>query len=162
MILYYTNKFMSGKSRVTDENNKDVFEVKGWKISLTRYRKVYDTEGNLLFRVRNKFWRFFTYTAYIYDADKKKIATIRQKVFTLPAKYIVDGYVNLTVQSNGIMKGMSVYEGETLVGEFRRGNFMKMVDNFRINIIDEKYKEIMVALAVTMDNISDRKNKRMI
>ena len=153
---------MSGKSRVTDENNKDVFKVKGWKISLTRYRKVYDTEDNLLFRVRNKFWRFFTYSAYIYDTDKKKIATIRQKVFTVPAKYLVDGYVNLTVQSNGIMKGMSVYEGDRLVGEFSRGNFMKMVDNFRINIIDEKYKEIMVALAVTMDNISDRKRKRMI
>lgn len=159
MILHFSNKFMSGSSVVKDNDGRDVFVVKGWKISPTKYRRVFDMQGNLKCIVRNKLLKIIKYKAFIYNNKRKKVITIRQKVVSIPAKYFVEGQVSLTVVSNGFLKGLTVFENDDVVGEIKTENYLTVIDNFCINIMNEKYTELMVALAVAMDNLFDKKKK---
>lgn len=74
MELIITNKFMSlkGSSYVKDIDQKDVMVVKGKFFTITSKKFIKDLNNNLKFIVRNKFWRLFRYSAYVYDAKRKK------------------------------------------------------------------------------------------
>ena len=84
MKVFIKNKIMSwgNGSSVTDETGKTVFEVKGKVFSITRKKFLCDAEGNRLFTVRNRWLNLFIRKAFIYDKDKKKIAAVKNKLFT--------------------------------------------------------------------------------
>lgn len=67
MKVYIKNKLFSigNGSKVTDENNQPLFEVKGKVFSITRKKYVCDLEGNKLYTVRNKWINWFVHKAYI-------------------------------------------------------------------------------------------------
>ena len=79
MKLYIKNKVFSwGEgSKVLDANQNPVYKVKGKAFSITRKKYIYDMQDNLLFMVRNKWFNWFVHKAYIYDANKNKIATVK-------------------------------------------------------------------------------------
>lgn len=49
MKLFIKNKLTSikGSSKVTNENNEEIFKVKGKFFSISRKKKIYDMQGNL-------------------------------------------------------------------------------------------------------------------
>ena len=69
--------------------------------SVTKVKHVCDLEDNRLFKIRNKWFNFFVHKAYIYDENKKKIATVKDKWFNTKGEYFVLGYKDeIKIQGN--------------------------------------------------------------
>ena len=69
MDLLIRNKWISlrGGSVVKDLNEQDVYKVQGKFFTFTRKKFIQTLDGQTKYVVRNKFWRLFTYRAFVYD-----------------------------------------------------------------------------------------------
>ena len=79
MKLYLQNKLISlgDSSYVLDEAGKNFFQVNGKVVSPTRKKFLCDLQGNTLYMIRNKYWHFFTHSAFICDSNGQKIVKIK-------------------------------------------------------------------------------------
>lgn len=161
MKIYVKNKPFSwgGDSEVLDENQQDVYKVKGKLISPTQKKKIYDMQGKLLYVVRNKFWTFFCKKTMIFDANKKKIATIKKGDFSANADYEID-HISDVMRIEGKFFGSTskIIKNEqeiaTLTKDFSIGK-----DCFTL---ETDYQDIpfLVALVIGFDNLTDSISKR--
>lgn len=160
MKFYVTNKFASigGSSKVVDENKQPIFMVKGKVFSITRKKKICDLDGNVLYKVRNKFWHLFLKSAYIYDSEGNKIVKVQRKfaikndykIIGTEDEYSIDGSLfgwNFTLIKNG-----------TPIGTIKRElNFI--VNSFEVNVENPDDAPFMIALVIAIDNIVDRSSR---
>ena len=103
MELLIRNKWISlgGSSEVKDTNGNDVFVVKGKIFSFTQKKFLNDLDGNTKYIIRNKFWRLFTYRAFILDPQENVKAELRRKIFSLHDRYFVTSdFGNLEIVGN--------------------------------------------------------------
>ena len=134
MKLYIKNNLISlrGSSSVKDENKQDVFIVKGTFFSITHKKRIKDLEGNLLYKVRNKWFQFITHSAYVYDGKGNKVAKVKRKF----------GFKNVFICRNG-----------EIVGTVRRA--IDWTDSFVLETDTEQDGAFLVALVIAIDNIFD-------
>lgn len=160
MKVYIKNKFWSigGGSSVVDENKNPVFNVKGRAFSITKVKYVCDTEGNRLFKVRNKWFNWFVHKAYIYDANKTKIATVKDKIFNVNREYFVLGYKDeIKIDGNFFSLSCNILKNGEVVGTLRR-QITFVNDAFELEASEEDMP-FLVALVIAIDNIVDKKYK---
>ena len=160
MKLRIKNKFdiFAEGSKVLDENGNLVYNVKGKFISPTRKKKIYNTDGQLLFIIRNKFWHAFTRKCLIYDGNKKLVAYIKNKPFSFKDKFIVEGYAEeIKFEGAFFDRTMAIYAGDRVIGTVRR-DFTLFLDAFELDALDD-YAPFLTALVIGIDNITDSRNK---
>lgn len=160
MKVYIKNKFWSwgGGSSVVDENKEEVFNVKGRAFSITRVKYVCDKEGNRLFKIRNKWFNWFVHKAFIYDANKTKIATVKDKWLNLKQEYFVLGYKDeIKIQGNFFGLTTQILKNGEVVGTIRR-QITFITDAFELEANEEDIP-FLVALVIAIDNITDKKYK---
>ena len=161
MELSIKNKWISlgGSSMVQDANGKDVLNVKGKVFSFTQKKMVTDLNGQVKFIVRNKFWRLFTYKAFIMDPQETVIATVRRKIFSLHDRYFVTSPLgDMEVIGNILQFNYKIILNGKEIGHVARK--ISVRDSFVLTIDDDyndKY-EFIVALVIAIDNITDRKD----
>ena len=82
MKLYLQNKLISlgESSYVLDEAGKNFFQVNGKVVSPTRKKFLCDLQGNTLYMIRNKYWHFFTHSAFICDGNGQKNRQDQRKI----------------------------------------------------------------------------------
>ena len=157
MKLYVKNKFGSigGSSKVLNENNEPAYKVKGRVFSITRKKRICDLDGNVLYRVRNKYWHFFLKSAFIYDADGEKIVTVKRKL-RLKNDYSVQGTQD-EIKIDGTIFGWNfkVIKNGEIIGTIKR-NFTVFVDAFELDVDNPDDAPFMIALVIAIDNITDR------
>lgn len=159
MKLYIKNKILSlrGSSSVTNENGNDVFIVKGKFLSITHVKRVKDTSGRLLYRVRNKWFNVFTHSAFIYDGDGNKVAKVKRK-FGFKNRIIVEGYKDeIAVEGDFLSWTLDVYRNGEQIGTVRRE--FALTDSFVLETTTEDDAAFMVALVIAIDNIFDNMSK---
>ncbi|MCM1043801.1 MAG: LURP-one-related family protein [Corallococcus sp.] len=155
MKLQIKNKFTSlrGSSVVKDENQNDICQVKGKFFSITKKKKILDANGNLQYIVRNKWFNFLLHSAYIYDANKNKVAKVKRKL-SMKQNYIVEGYQDeIRVDGTFIGYSMEVYKDEILIGSIKRQ--INLVDSFILDVAEDKDAPFLIALVIAIDNIQD-------
>jgi len=156
MKVYIRNKLVTlgGSSYVLNEKEEPIFKVNGKIISPTRKKFIYDMNDNLLYIVRNKYWRGFTNSAFIYDGQKNKLCKIKKKFWS--GKLIIEGYKDEIIMPHG--SGDIMRNGEPMGKVIR--DFSLITDRFTLEA-DEKDIPFCVALVIAKDNIKDedRKNK---
>ena len=159
MKLYIKNKIMSlgGASSVKDENGKDIFKVKGKVLSIRKTKKVYDANGNLLYIVRNKFWNFWTRSAYILDANKQKLCRVKNRGFS--TGYDVVGFADEISLDGWTFGGYSIVKNGEKIGTVTT-NIVSLADNFQVEINDSEDAGFIVALIIAIDNVRDNSTKR--
>ena len=158
MELNIRNKWISlgGSSVVRDVEEKDVMKVKGRIFSFTRKKFVQDLEGNTKFIVRNKFWRLFRYSAFILDANKQKVCTVKRKIFSLHDHYFIESSLgDLQIRGNILLYNYQVLLDGKEVGHIARN--ISLRDSYRLTIDDKFDMYTFVALVIAIDNISDRR-----
>lgn len=156
MKVIIKNKFFSigGGSSVKDENGNDVFVVKGRFMSPTRVKWVCDKAGNKLYKVRNKWFNFFSGSAYIYK-DNEKIAKVYHPAFS-PKKFIVEGYKDeIIIDGEFFSPKSTIMRNGKPVGTINR-EFTIINDAFTLEA-DEADIPLMIALVIAIDNIVDEK-----
>lgn len=156
MKVFIKNKFISfgGGSTVKDENGNDVYYVKGRVFSPTRVKFVCDMDGNKLYKVRNKWFNYFTYRAYVYDQENNKIACVKHPPFS-GKKYIIQGYQDeINIDGAFFSATSTITRNGEEVGKIIRTSAI-INDAFCLEA-DEKDMPFMIALVIAIDNIVDK------
>lgn len=159
MKVVIKNKFFSlgGSSSVKNEKGEDVFFVKGRFLSPTRVKWVCDKEKNKLYKVRNKWFNFFVYKAYVYEG-KTKIARVRHPIFS-GSKFVVEGYKDeILIDGDFFGFKCSIIRNGKAVGTISR-ELSVVNDTFTLEA-DEADMPFMIALVIAIDNIVDKITKR--
>lgn len=160
--LYIKNKVFSigAGSYVEDETGINVYQVKGKVFSPTHKKFIYDMSGNRLYIVRNKWWKFFKHSAFIYDGKtKQKLFRIKEKFFSLDYD-VLNSTMPIVIQGK-FLQGITVYLNGAPIGKVSRNLIDNMFrDSFKLEVFDEEYTGLLVAIVIALDNIQDnRKNQ---
>lgn len=169
MAKYYVkNKLASikGSSFVVDEKGNELYEVKGKLISPSEKKFLCDPKGKTIYIIRNKVWHLFCRSIYIYDANKNKVVKMKQRFLKRGFNFPINKY-NLQVESE-MFKGYHVSVNGVEVGLFRNeGTIMSAFvrDSYELDVYDERYRELLIALVIGLDNMNDahkkeRRNRR--
>lgn len=159
MKLYIKNKMVSlgGASKVLDENENPKFNVKGKVFSITKKKKICDLEGNVLYRVRNKFWHFsWNRYAFIDDEEGNRVAKLKLK-FGFSKKFFIQGYKDeISVEGNFIGLNFTIYKNGEVIGSLSK-KYLSLVDTFILDIGNEEDAAFLTAIVIGIDNIYDKK-----
>jgi len=162
MKVYIKNKIISltGSSQVLDENKNPIYKVSGKFLSILHKKKIYDMENNLLYVVKNKFWKFIFPSVFVLTADGEKICRLKRKI-NFTHNYIVEGYKD-EISIDGSFWGleMKINRNNEQIGVLRR-NITILADSFELEG-DEKDIPFLVALVIAIDNLEDKKGRRLI
>ncbi len=166
MELIVKNKLISwgGSSTVTTTDGKEVYKVKGKVFSITKKKWVCDMEGNKLFLVRNKYWKFFKNKALIYDDEKNLVCMLVNNLFTIKKAFTVEKCASeIEISNQKISFGYNwpiIKDGKEIGSIGCDFKLVRFVDEFKINVIDEKEAPFLIALAIALDNIRDKRRER--
>lgn len=154
MKVTIKNKFsLRGSSSVKDERGQDAYFVKGKLVSPTKKKFVCGADGGTLYTVRNKWFNVFSHSAYVYDADKNKIARVKHPMFSVK-KFIVQGYEDeICVNGDFFSMSSEITRNGKVIGTITR-DFTVMLDSFCLEA-DEKDIPFLIALVIAIDNICD-------
>ena len=158
MKVYIKNKLMSitGKSYVKDINGNPVFDVKGRAFSPTRVKRVCTLDGKTLYKIRNKWFRWLFHSCFIYDANKNRIAKIKDRFFSVGYDIQIDG-ANYSIEGKWFSFQSNILRNGQVVAIVRR-QFTVFKDAFELEA-SEADMPFMIALVIAMDNIVDRKTR---
>lgn len=161
MKYYVKNKLVSfgDGSYVINEEGKNIYEVKGKIFSPTHKKKIFDMNGNLLYIVRNKFWKFIRKSAYVYNHDKSCFGRIKERFF--------GGYDMLNCKENitferETFKGIYVFKDGEKIGFFHLQNSFEAVfvrDAYELEVLNEEYTSLLIAIVLAYDNIRDQRKE---
>ena len=158
MKFYVKNKLMSlkGSSNVYDENNQDIYKVKGKFFSITNKKRITDLNGNVLFYVKNKLFNFFFHSSFILDANKHKIAKVKNRFFRTGFDLI--GYEDAISVDRHSITGYSVIKNGEKVGTVKNP-VITLTDTYEVEVDSQEDVPFMVALIIAIDNVIDNIRK---
>ena len=166
MKLLVKNRLGSftGASFVLNEQGEKEFIVKGKLpiFSPTHKKKVCDMEGNKLYVVRNKFFKFFKHTCFVYDEDGEKVLQISEKIFDFKNDFVVQGYKDeISFEGKFIqfpnLKMDIIKNGKKIGYVSKDWNFVR--DQYTLEVESVEDKALLVALVIAIDNVFDRRRK---
>lgn len=162
MQLFIKNKIVSlrGSSTVKDAQGNDVLEVKGKLITVTKKKRICDMNGNVLYTVRCRWLNPLAHKAYIYNADKKKIATVKRPAFSLKNKFEVStDQGDLLIEGGYFSMHCLIKRGDEILGAITRKalNLTSFLgeDFFTVEAGDDANAAYLVALVIAIDNVVD-------
>ena len=158
MQLLIRNKWVSlgGSSVVKDVNENDYLKVKGKIFTFTSKKFVTDLNDNLLYIVRNKFWKLFIHCEFVLDKEGNKVATVRRKFWSLHDRYFIDSTLGqLEITGNILSFDYHIILNGREIGHIARR--ISLRDSFVLDIQDDVDIPFFVALVIAIDNIRDRK-----
>ncbi|MBP3619898.1 MAG: LURP-one-related family protein [Clostridia bacterium] len=160
MKVFIKNKIFTigGSSEILDENQQPLYKVKGKIFSPTKKKLIYDKEGKLIYIVRNKFWKMFVHKALILDANKNKIATVKEKYLSLRGVYYIEDYPEeIKIEGKFFSFESAILKNGEPCAKIRR-QLSLFRDRFSLEA-EEKDIPFLCALTIAIDNITDRKRK---
>lgn len=164
MKIFIKNKLISfgGSSTAVDESGNKVFKIKGkWVLfSPTKKKKIYDKNGKLLYIVRNKWFNWWNTRAFIFDANKQKIATVKNN-FNLSngAKFIVEDFKDeISFDGELLSRQLKILRNGEVAGTLSK-EFTIVRDAFCLDASEEDLP-ILTALVIAIDNISDKNSQK--
>ncbi len=158
MQLSIRNKWISfaGSSTVKDMNEKDVLTVKGKFLSITQKKFIFDMQGNLLFVVRNKFWRLWHRKAFVLNPQNEQVALVRRKLFSLHDHYYITSSLgDLQIRGNILLFNYDILLDGKKVGHISRK--ISARDSFVLDIDDKYDYATFVALVIAIELITNQR-----
>lgn len=149
---------------------------------ITDHYPVIDENQTPIYYVDEEF-HFFEKTHHVSDATGNHIFTIKKEVFTLLPNFNIefhDGNVihleskftffgkhievlplsyDIRIEGEVFCFNFNIIQGNTVIGKIHRA-FLNFGDAFEIEIFDEKYQAMIVAIMIAVDNIIDQAQKR--
>lgn len=156
MKVFIKNKLFSvrGSSSVKDETGRDAYYVRGKLFSPTHVKYVCNAEKEKLYKVRNKWFNFFAYRAYVYNAEGEKIACVKHPPFG-GKRFVVEGYrEEISVDGEFFSMRSSIYRNGKPIGTIDR-QFTVVQDAFCLEGEEEDIP-FLIALVIAIDNIYDK------
>ena len=94
MKLIIRNKFLSptGKSTIKTEQGEHKFLVKGSFMNPKKTKKLLNTNKEVLYVIKNKFWNWMRHTAYIYNADGELLGSVTKHKYLHSRTFETEGF----------------------------------------------------------------------
>lgn len=159
MKVFIKNKLFSvrGNSSVQDESGKDVFFVRGKLFSPTHVKFVCGPDKEKLYKVRNKWFNFFAYRAYVYNENGEKVACVKHPPFG-GKRFVVEGYQDeIYIDGEFFSPRSSILRNGKPIGTIDR-QFTVVRDAFCLEG-DDADLPFLIALVIAIDNIYDKITK---
>lgn len=158
MKIIVKNKFVSwgGSSKVEDEAGNALYRVKGSAFTFTHRKRLLDLNGNLLYKIRNKWPTVIMHSAYVSDGNGNKLCRVKEK-FKIGQPFLVDETSDDIQITGYILHGLQVVCNGVLIGTIKK-EVWKLRDYFVLDVPVEQNAAFMIALTIAIDNIGD-KNK---
>lgn len=157
MKVYIRNKLISlgGSSDVLNEQQQPIYKVKGKIFSPRKKKLMYDMENNLLYTIRNRYFNWFAWKVFVFDAEKNKVATIKKSKWSFKVKYqIIDCVDEMEIVGKFFGLTSKILKNGKQVGTITR-ELTLLADHFCLEA-DEKDIPFLTALVVAFDNIKDK------
>lgn len=158
MDIVIRNKWVSlgGSSIVRDINEKPLLKVKGRIFTFTAKKFITTTDNQLLYIVRNKFWRIFARKAFVMNAKKQVVAVVRRKIFSFHDRFFIEDtkYGNLEIMGNILHYDYRISLNGSIIGHVTRK--ISLRDSFVLTIDDNADFQFFTALVIAIDNITDK------
>ena len=158
MDLAIRNKWITlrGSSVVKDLNENDVYKVQGKFFTFTRKKFIKTLDGETKYIVRNKFWRLFTYRAFVLDEKGEQVAHLRRKIFSFHDRFFIDSkFGQLEIKGNILCFDYHIMLEGKEIGHVARK--ISLRDSFVLDIQDDQELPFFVALVIAIDNITDQR-----
>lgn len=160
MKFYIRNKWVSlrGSSVIKDENENDVFKVKGRIVSFSNRKDLLTMDDVLLYSIKTRIINIWGHKAFILDKDGNKIITVYRKVISLHDRYLIDapfGKMEITGNILGFDYHISL-EGKEIGHVSRK---ISLRDSFVLDTYTDFDYKLLIALVIAIDNISDNREQ---
>ena len=157
MKIIVKNKFVSfgGSSKVEDAAGNALYYVKGRAFSWTRKKILRDLDGNVLYRIRNKWPTFLLHSAFICDEHGNKLCKVKQTFFNFKNLYEIQETDDDIQVSGYILTGMQVTRNNEYIGTIKK-EFWALRDYFVLDVPDGQDPTFLIALTIAIDNIGDK------
>ena len=156
------NKIISfgGSSTVRDDDDNDLFLVRGRIFTFTKYKTICTTDKKPLYCVRNKFFHLLLPKVYIMDAEgnrilkvkKKKIFSFRQDFEIIPEPGVD---LNISISGDCIGRHYDILDNGIPVAHVRR-NFNLFKDSFWLETDLDDKAPFYIAIVIALDNYFDK------
>ena len=114
--------------------------------------------GNVLYRIRNKWPTFLLHSAYVCDPDGNKICKVKANLSFKQAFIVEETSDN--IQVNGYpLTGMQVARNGQYIGTITK-EFWALRDYFVLDFLDGQDPSFLIALTIAMDNIQDKAQRQ--
>lgn len=145
--------------------------------SMTDHYPITDEEGNMVYKVDQEFY-FFKKVLYVSDAFGEHLFTVRSSVFRIFPRFDIDfadgehlelqtrfrfvgrridvnpKSTGITVEGDYLSRSFSVFRQEEMIGMIDRKIF-SLADKFKIEVYNEEYQDLFVAIMIAVDIILD-------
>ena len=161
MRVKISNKLFSitGKSKVRDEEGKDLFKVKGRFLSPTKLKKICDLEGNTLFVVRNKWFNWLHHTTYIFNADGEQIGYITKNKYSISNSIKAEDFEDdLKITGKFFHRTLNILKNGNQIGTITV-DWSFFTDKFTLEVNENENLAFYVALVIAVDNLIDKRQK---
>ncbi len=161
MKFYIKQKVFSFKDqfKVTDENQKELYQVKGKFMSLSNKLELLNRDGSQVLNSNRKIFSFMP-TYFIYDPHGEQLAEIKKKIGIRPKFIIKVQEDDLSVEGSLFGHSFGVVKDGNEVASISK-KVMSFGDNYEIEILDERNKELYLFLVIIIDQVLHENKKRV-
>lgn len=164
MKLIVRNKFLSptGKSTIKTEQGEHKFLVKGSFMNPKKTKKLLNTNKEVLYVIKNKFWNWMRHTAYIYNADGELLGSVTKHKYLHSRTFESEGFdSNFKIERKLFSFTSEIFKDDKVVGTITRVYklLFNCIDTYILDTEDEENLPFYLALVLAVDNIGDEAKK---
>ena len=151
---------LGASSTVRDEQDNDLFAVKGKVLTFTRKKLICDLSGNVLYCVRNKFFSIFLPKVFVEDPEGNPLMMIKKRnIFSFRQDFEIINFPGieetLSIQGDYIGRHYDILENGIPIAHVRR-NFNLIKDSFWLETDMTEKAPRLIAFVIAIDNYFDK------
>jgi uncharacterized protein YxjI len=142
---------------IRDEYEQDRYIVRGKVLSFGDKLKLEDLNGNELFYIEQKLFKFLP--EYHIYADGQQIATVKKQLSFFTPKFIIDSvYGSYDMQGNIFAYDFQIYKDGRIVASVSK-KWFAFSDSYGVEIDDSEDQAFLLTLTIVIDQVlHDDKN----
>lgn len=156
--LYIKQKFMalSEKFTVLNEQQETVYFAQGSFMQIPKTFTIENANRQEVAFIKKKVISLFP--TFEVDIQGQQVLVIRKEFSLFKAKYQIEGQ-GISVVGDWWDMDFSVYKEGRLVGEVHQ-QWFKVRDTYEIQIIDEAYEIVLLAIVIAIDRVKASEQSR--
>lgn len=159
MKFYVKQKVFSfrDKFKVTDEFQKELYQVAGKFISISNKLELQNLDGSVVLHAKKQVFSFMP-KYFIYTPHNEEVAVIQRKFAFKPKFDIRAGNKELTVDGSLFGHSFQIYDEEQVVASIQK-KIISWGDTYEIEVVSDQNLELYLFIVIIIDQvIHEQKN----
>ncbi|EHI74679.1 Protein of uncharacterised function (DUF567) [Streptococcus criceti] len=145
---------LGGKFTINDELGMPAYQVEGSLFKIPKTFKIMDMQGKLIGQIDKQFWSFLP--KFQVNLANGQSFTIKRDFTFFKPHYSLEN-LNMEVQGNFWEMNFNLLQNGELVARISQ-EWLRMTSTYNIEVYNEIYSDLVIALTVTIDYVKARKS----